>query len=85
MDKEDKKINYQEAEELYYTLRKIYNSPFYDNKEDRNNAIFTLMEAINKNETNKEFMIVKMKVIASKSFEDIKHKLSNIILSKYWL
>ncbi len=85
MKDKQEKISYKEAEELYYLLRKIYNSSFYDNKEDKSNAIFCLMDAINEGEVSKEFLIAKMKVLVSKSKDDVKHKLSNLILSKFWL
>jgi len=76
------KISYNEAEELYYKLRKVYDSPYIDSTEDVIQSVNILREAL---ETyKKEYLVAKAKILSMKS-QEYKQKLSNIIKGKYWI
>ena len=76
------KVSYKEAEELYYKLRKVYDSPYIDSIEEMIQSVNILREAL---ETYKEeYLVAKAKILSMKS-QEYKQKLSNIIKGKYWI
>lgn len=72
-----------EVKELYYEIRAIYSSPYFDNEEDTTKSILALRDAMKTH--SKEYLLAKIKLIAAKSPEDYRQKLSTIIQSKFWL
>lgn len=73
----------EKEKELYYKLRGIYNSPYYDTEEDIVKSCFILREALKTHSV--EYIIAKMKILSSNSNDDYKQKLSTIISSKFFM
>lgn len=77
-------MSYDEATELYYKLRKAYDSSFIDSSDETNEAIILLQKTINKDKINPEYLVAKLKLLTQKQGE-YKQKLYTLIKSKYWL
>lgn len=75
-------FKHSDAIEFFYEIRAIYNSPYLEEPEIE--IIDLIIEAINKDKINPEYLKYKIKLLSQEQ-KEYKQKLSNLIKSKFWL
>lgn len=73
----------EEARKIYYEIRAIYGSPYFDTEEEQVKSIMIIKEATK--DYSKEYILAKAKILASKTPSDFKQRLSTIIQSRFWM
>lgn len=75
-------FNYDMAKDLYYQIRAIYNSPYLE--EENYEIIIALMQAVNEDKVNPEYLLYKAKLLSQEQ-KEFKQKLCNLIKAKFWI